>query len=275
MRHSRAAAGRLAEPAVAGTAASKPRLRRWSWRGLGVLAGLVVAYLLVAYLTLPLLWSVHERRHHPALDTAPKVTTNADGIPGDPINVALVGSRPELVGAMLAAGWRPADPITLRTSLDIAASVLLDRPDPDAPVSSLYLFGRKQDLAFEREVGSSADRRHHVRWWKADQPDAQGRPLWLGDASFDIGSGISHLTGQITHHIAPDVDAERNALLADLMKAGQLESEYEWPGVGATQDGRNAEGDRYETDGMMTVGVLKATAAGAEGADPDRSASGN
>jgi LssY C-terminus len=231
--------------------------RRWVARSLAALAGLVAVYLLTAYLIVPLLWTEHERGHHPALDTAPRVTTNADGIPGDPINVGLVGSQPELVGAMLAAGWKPADPITLRSSLAIAGSVLLDRPDPDAPISSLYLFGRKQDLAFEREVGSSADRRHHVRWWKSDQPDAEGRPLWLGDASFDVGSGVSHLTGQITHHIAPDIDAERDALIADLAKAGQLDSQYEWPGVGATQDGRNAGGDRYATDGLMTVGALK------------------
>jgi LssY C-terminus len=238
------------------------RRRRWTSRSVSAVAGLVATYLLTAYLILPLLWREHERRHHPALDAAPRVTTNAQGIPADPINVGLVSSRPELVGAMLAAGWRPADPITLRTSLEIAASVLLDRPDPDAPVSSLYLFGRKQDLAFEREVGSSADRRHHVRWWKSDEPDEQGRPLWLGDATFDVGSGLSHRTGQITHHIAPDIDAERDTLIADLAEAGQLDGQYEWPGVGPTRDGRNAGGDRYETDGLMIVGVLKRTDGG-------------
>jgi hypothetical protein len=256
------ASGYLGEPPGTETAGSTSPRRRWAARGLGAAAGFVAVYLLTAYLILPLLWRVHEDGHHPALDAAPKVTTNAQGIPGGPINVALVGSRPELVGAMLAAGWRPADPITLRTSLEIAGSVLLDRPDPDAPVSSLYLFGRKQDLAFEREVGSSADRRHHVRWWRSDEPDAQGRPLWLGDASFDIGSGLSHLTGQITHHIAPDIDAERDALIADLAKAGQLEGQYQWPGVGPTQDGRNAGGDRYQTEGLMFVGVLKPTVGG-------------
>ena len=234
-----------------------PRRRRWVRHGLGALAVVVAAYLLTAYLVLPLFWSEHEKGHHPALDTAPKVTTNADGIPGDPLNVGLVGDQAELVGAMLAAGWKPADPITLRTSLEIAGSVLLHRPDPDAPISNLYLFGRKQDLAYEREVGSSADRRHHVRWWRSDEPDAEGRPLWLGDASFDISSGLSHLTGQITHHIAPDIDAERDALMAGLTEAGQLERQYDWPGVGATQDGRNAGGDRYQTDGLMMIGVLK------------------
>ncbi len=253
------APGSLSEPPGATVTEGASRRRRWASRSLGVVAGLVAAYLLTAYLILPLFWREHERGHHPALDTAPKVTTNAQGIPGDPINVALVGSRLELVGAMHAAGWQPADPITLRTSLEIAESVIFDRPDPDAPVSSLYLFGRPQDLAFERDVGSSADRRHHVRWWKSDQPDEQGRPLWLGDATFDANSGLSHLTGQITHHIAPDIDAERDALIAGLAEAGQLEGQYDWQGVGPTRDGRNAEGDRYETDGFMLVGVLKAT----------------
>jgi hypothetical protein len=244
---------------LAGQAASRSRGRRWRRSGLGALAAIGAAYLLIAYLVLPLLWREHEAGHHPALDTAPTVTLNADGIPGDPINVALVGSRSELVAAILAAGWHPADPITLRTSLEIAESVLLDRPDPDAPVSSLYLFGRRQDLAFERDMGVSAARRHHVRWWQAAQPDADGRPLWLGDATFDADAGLSRLTGQITHHIAPDIDAERDALIAGLAQAGQLDGEYRWPGVGPTRDGRNAEGDRYETDGFMLVGVLKLT----------------
>lgn len=219
------------------------------------------AYLVVAYAVLPWLWTVDEARHHPALDGAPVVTHNTDGIPGDPVNVGLVGTERELIGAMLAIGWKPADPITLRSSLAIAESVLLDRPDPEAPVSALYLFGRKQDLAFEHEVGASADRRHHVRWWKA--PDAPGslRPLWLGSVTYDEGSGLSHLTGQITHHIAPDVDAERDALMAALRNAGRLTGEYQWPGVGATTDGRNAGGDRYATDGMMDVGVLTETPA--------------
>lgn len=221
-----------------------------------VAIGLVAGWLLLAYLVLPLLWRAEEDRHHLALDAAPTVTTNADGIPGDPVNVGLVGSEAELVAAMLAIGWRPADPVTLRSSLGIAASVLLDRPDPDAPVSALYLFGRRQDLAFEREAGRSADRRHHVRWWRTPDPAGEARPLWLGGASFDQGSGLSHRTGQITHHIAPEIDAERDALIGELTQAERLERSYAWPGVGATSDGRNAGGDRFVTDGLMRIGVL-------------------
>jgi hypothetical protein len=77
-------------------------------------------------------------------------------------------------------------------------------------------------------------------------------------ASFDRGLGFSHLTGQVTHHVDPDVDAERDRLMADLECAGQLVRRYRKPGVGPTRDGRNAGGDRYVTDGMLSVGVLRA-----------------
>jgi LssY C-terminus len=233
-------------------------------RGLAGAILILATYLFVAYVILPLLWREHEGPGHPALDSLPRVTHNADGIPSDPLNVGLIGSDGQLVRAMHAAGWRPADPITFKSSVKIAASVMFDRPDPDAPVSNLYVFGRKQDLAFEREVGSSADRRHHVRWWRSNEVDSNGRPFWIGDATFDIGSGLSHLTGQITHHIAPDVDAERALLIADLANAGQLQRHYQVMGVGPTQDGRNSGGDRYYTDGMLSVGVLVATKAPAD-----------
>jgi hypothetical protein len=235
-----------------------PRLRG---RRFAVATGVAIAgYLVVAYGVLPLVWKEAERGDHPALAGLPKVTQDAEGIPGDPLNVALVGSEAQLVSAMLAAGWHPADPITLRTSLRIAESVVLHRPDPDAPVSALYVFGRKQDLAFEQDVGGSADERHHVRWWRVDTEDVDGRPLWIGDAAFDRGAGISHRTGQITHHIAPDIDAERDYLMAGLAQAGRLAGRYEWLGIGATRQGRNAAEDPYTTDGMIAVGILKADA---------------
>jgi hypothetical protein len=84
--------------------------------------------------------------------------------------------------------------------------------------------------------------------------------LWLGAASFDRGVGLSRLTGQVTHHIDPDLDTERDRLMADLERAGQLARRYQQPGVGPTRDGRNAGGDRYVTDGLLSVGVLRATA---------------
>ena len=79
---------------------------------------------------------------------------------------------------MRRAGWDAADPVTRASSIAIARSVLLGRPDSTAPVSPLYVFGRAQDVAFEREVGRSASRRHHVRLWQAPDLRIAGRPVW-------------------------------------------------------------------------------------------------
>jgi hypothetical protein len=214
----------------------------------------LVLWLSAAYVVLPAFWKHYE--HHPALEDAPKTTVTAQGIPGDPLNVGVIGHEERLIEAMLGAGWVPADPVTLGSSLRIARSVLLNRPYAGAPVSNLFLFGRRQDLAFERPAGSSARRRHHVRFWKSTEMGQGGVPLWLGAATFDRSVGLSHRTGQVTHHIGPDVDAERDGLIADLLKAGWLTELFQVTGVGATLAGRNGGGDLYGTDGELTVGLL-------------------
>jgi LssY C-terminus len=94
--------------------------RRWGI----ILAGVLIAYLMLAYIILPALWRHHE--HEPGLASLPMVTRTAAGIPGDALNVGLVGSKGDVLRAMHAAGWFPADPITLRTSIEIVGSVVLD-----------------------------------------------------------------------------------------------------------------------------------------------------
>lgn len=179
------------------------------------------------------------------------VTRTAQGIPGDPINVGLIGDRDDIVCAMHTAGWSPAAAISLRSSIGIAGSVIFRRPYRSAPVSNLFYLGRREDLAFEKQVGSSADQRHHVRLWKVLERGSEDRPVWLGDATFDRGVGISHYTGAITHHIAPDIDAERGQFAADLESAGMVTAKYQVTGVGPTLAGRNGGGDPYYTDGEV------------------------
>jgi hypothetical protein len=132
--------------------------------GVGVVLLLAGLYILLAYLIVPAIWSHYD--HEPGLRELGTRTATRDGIPGDPLNVGVVGTHTELVSAMRAAGRFPADPITLRTSIEITESVLLNRPDPYAPVSNLFYDGRRQDLAFEKQVGRSAEQRHHVRFWR-------------------------------------------------------------------------------------------------------------
>ncbi len=218
-------------------------------------AGAFIAlYVLLAYILLPSTWRHYE--HQKSLATLDVTTRTRDGIPGDPINLGLVGSRDDLICAMHAAGWYPADPITLISSLKIAGSVMMDRPYHGAPVSRLYYDGKRQDLAFEKPAGKSADRRHHVRFWEALERGQEGRIVWLGAVTFDRGVGFSHRDAQITHHIAPDIDAERDLLIADLGDAKVVTDTYEVSGVGPMVNGRNGEGDRYFTDGEIKFSVL-------------------
>jgi len=157
---------------------------------------------------------------------------------------------------MLAAGWYPADPVTLKSSLKIAAGSVLRRPYDDAPVSPLYLWGHKQDLAFEKPVGDDPRRRHHVRFWKSAKLDDQDRPLWAGSVTYDERVGLSHTTGEITHHISADVDAERDHLFADLKKTGDFGEVQVIADFHKVRSGKNGGGDPWHTDGSLEVGVI-------------------
>ena len=227
-----------------------PVKRRWPL----VLAGIAIGYVLLAYVLLPLLWTHHE--HEPGLAALPMVTRTGSDIPGDALNVGLVGSKEDILRAMHAAEWFPADPITLRTSIEIVGSVVLDRPDQDAPVSPLYYQGKKEQLAFEKPDGRSADKRHHVRFWLVLDKGSDGRPVWLGSVTFDRRVGLSHDTGQVTHRIGPDIDADRDLLMLDLQNAGMVQSFFQISGIGPTLLGRNGEGDSYYTDGEIKIATL-------------------
>jgi hypothetical protein len=226
----------------------------------GILIGLLTIWLLAAYVLAPMWWKMFTSRHK-AITSGPRITVTSAGIHGDPLNLSFIGEESGLVSSMLAAGWSPADPITLRSSLRIAESTVFHRPYIEAPVSNLFLFGRKEDLAFEKPVGNDARQRHHVRFWQVPVPSDSGKPYWLGAITFDRSVGFSHTTGQITHHIAPDVDAERDGLIADLQRAGKV-SAIDWEdNFQDPPQGRNGGGDPWRTDGRLPVITLTAAAA--------------
>jgi hypothetical protein len=132
---------------------------------------------------------------------------------------------------------------------------VFDKPDENAPVSNLYLYGRKEDLAFEKPIGQSPRERHHVRLWHSDTLD-EGRTMWFGSATHDVGVELSKTTGQVTHRIAPDLDAERDLLIADLTKAVALVETRVIAGFHKELQGRNGGGDPWHTDGRLLIAVL-------------------
>jgi hypothetical protein len=232
---------------------SPQRRRRWV-RALLIAA---VLYLLAAYVLLPMAWKDYAH-FRPSFDDNPRITQTGDHHPGDPLNVALIGTKEHVEAIMKAAKWDAAAALGLRSDIAIGVDSVLSRPDDDAPVSNLFLFGRKEDLAFEQPVGDNPRHRNHVRFWKIDGQDADGRPMWIGSASYDERVGLSHTTGQITHHIAPDVDKERDHLFADLTQTGHLLEQYTVDGFHTELEGRNGGGDKWVTDGDLDVGVIRA-----------------
>jgi hypothetical protein len=224
-------------------------LRFIHWIALGL-----AVYAFAAYALVPDVWRIVQRLT--SARTPDMVTVTPSGIPGDPLNVGMVGDTSQVLRAMAKAGWDTADAITLKSAVEIGVSVLFDRPYPDAPISTLLFQGRPQNLAFEKPIGSSAAERHHARFWMTGLT-VGGRPLWLGTASRDVSVGLNAYTGQFTHHIDADIDAQRDGLVADLSAANQLLATPMTKGIGLTLFGRNGEGDWYYTDGNLHLGVIK------------------
>jgi hypothetical protein len=221
----------------------------------------LLLYFAAAYIVAPAGWKRYARRH-PEWANAPRITRTRSSIPGDPLNLALVGSEEDVERNMVAAGWYPADDLTLGSCLKIASASVLKRPYDDAPVSNLYLFGRKQDLAFEQPVNDNPRKRHHVRFWKWNRLGPEGRPVWFGSGTYDERVGFSYTTGQITHHIDGDIDVERDHIVGTLTASSEVEKVYTVDGFHEKTQGRNGGGDLWHTDGDLRVVVLRVSKGG-------------
>lgn len=187
-----------------------------------------------------------------AMEGLPLTCLRRDGVPGDPLNVRVLASESQLGAAFANAGWYRADEITLITSLRIAIDSILARKYSTAPVSNLYLFGRRQDIAFE-QPGRSVRERDHVRFWKTTIRGEDKRPLWIGGATKDIKVALSPKTHLPTHLIAPDVDTERDFLVEDLSATGWVVQVEHVPGFGGAVKRTNGDGGEYYSDGTVAV----------------------
>jgi hypothetical protein len=156
---------------------------------------------------------------------------------------------------MGSANWCPADDITLKSCLKITRCTLFNKEYQTAPVSTLMLYNRKQDLAFQHP-GKNSRQRHHVRFWESPDKDDEGRPMWIGAATFDDGVGMTYTTLQVTHHIDANIDAERDKLFADLEATGFLKVATLLDDFHDHREGRNGGGHKYRTDGRLALGLV-------------------
>jgi hypothetical protein len=203
----------------------------------------------------------------------PSFTITGDGLPGDPVNLALAGTLDQLRAAFAAAGWTGAERLDLTSSWRMVRAFVLNRPYPDAPFSTLYLFGRSQDVGFQKAIDNSPRKRHHVRFWAQNLTDAQAelsspdfwlndaRPtsdehvLWVGAATRDTGLSLTRMTFQITHATDSDTNAERDYVINELRRFGVIgePTSYETGDEVITK-----RVNHYITDGDIAVAEIEA-----------------
>jgi hypothetical protein len=166
----------------------------------------------------------------------------------DPVNLIFVGGREGILRAFEEALWVPVDAASFGSvGLEVLA-ILFGRPYAHAPVTTHYLFGRREDLAFERQ-GPNARIRHHIRVWKVDGAG----DLWAGAASFDNGIVLKPWRGLATHRIDPALDEERETIVRELGATGRARLAGYHRMQEAVSEGQNQEHARYFTDGRAAV----------------------
>ena len=183
--------------------------------------------------------------------TYPTLTHTKSGAAGDPINVVFLGSKDQILSSFHLAGWLIPDPITTQSSMKIAVDSLAHRSYPTAPVSNLYVYGRVQDLAFEKPT-TDVQNRGHIRIWNTGLLIG-GQPVWIGAATYDSGIELTNTTHLPTHHIAATVDLERNAVGADLATTSLVKEELYAALTPPIFFAHNGGGDYYASDGNVLV----------------------
>jgi hypothetical protein len=201
----------------------------------------------------------------------PSYTVTADGLPGDPVNLVLIGTLSNLRAAYATAGWSEADRLGLPSSWRMIRTFIFNKPYPAAPFSTLYLFGRGQDIGFQKAIDNSPRKRHHIRFWalgltraqetlgtasfwfNTDRPLDRDRVLWVGAGTKDTGLSLTKLTFQITHATDSDTNVERDFIVAELRKSGVIGE------VSTHKSGQNLPIEKinhYITDGEVAVANL-------------------
>ncbi len=176
---------------------------------------------------------------------------------GDPVNLVVIGDFEMLLNAF-AGRWDETEVISLLTCWKTFKAFLLGSEYRYSPVSSLYLFGRSQDVALQ-QIRRSISQRLHLRLWISEMTFGK-KPVWVGQVSRDIGVRLTATTWNLTtHRIDSDIDESRDYVLEDLLDAERVEAAgyVNVPRTDhATSPQYNLTGDPYYTDGKRVVILL-------------------
>ena len=193
---------------------------------------LAVTYGAAAYIILPRIvrmsLKILQRKR------VPRFTITGDGLPGDPVNLVLTGTLQQLNAAFEVAGWSQADRLDLASSWRMIRAFVFNSPYPT------YLFGRGQDVGFQKPIDNSPRQRHHIRFWalslayaeanlgkasfwlNKDRPPDTQCVHWIGAGTKDTGISLTRLTFQVTHATDSDTNMERDYIIDELTKSGVI-----------------------------------------------------
>ncbi len=241
---------------------------RFTDRRLPTILALALTYAIAAYIILPravrMGLKILQRKR------VPRFTITGDGLPGDPVNLVLIGTLQQLRAAFAQAGWSEADRLGVASSWRMVRAFVFNLPYRTAPFSTLYLYGRGQDVGFQKAIDASPRKRHHIRFWalsparaeatvgtasfwlNADQPPDDAHIFWVGAGTKDTGFSLTRLTFQVTHATDSDTNAERDYIIAELRNNRVIDD------VNTYQSGRRLPShvNHYITDGEVTVASL-------------------
>lgn len=193
------------------------------------------------------------------LEQLPCCATNEDGdANADPLNIVVVGEAHDLLNSLTRSGWSFTHRISLKSVSRMVGAAIRNEPYPIAPVSSLYLFDRKQDFALQR-ARMNISQRNHMRFWLAPFT-YRNQQVWVGQISRDIGIKLSSKSPTLTTHIIdPEVDLAREYALHSLLAQGFVAKFGFATGSMIAlreQPAYNLTDDPYFSDGMRLVIML-------------------
>jgi len=194
----------------------------------------------------------------PAIFAAiPRRVQDQQGNLGDMVNFAIIGSQEQVEKAFQNAGWVRVDSSNQDAVVHSVIQTLQHKSYLEMPMSTLYLFNRPQDLSYARaDPITVAAERHHLRVWKAPET-VNGKTLWVGSSTHDIGFEKDQRNNGITHKIDPEIDKERDFLQQSFAAAGSLlAAAYVTPSQALTT-ARTATGGSFQSDGRIVVLTLK------------------
>lgn len=187
----------------------------------------------------------------------PRRVQDQQGNPGDMVNFAIIGTQDQVQKAFTAAGWNGVDKTTQDAIVHGLIATLSHEAYTEMPMSVLYLFGRAQDLSYARaDPLAVAAIRHHLRVWQTTQT-VSGKPLWVGSATHDNGFEKDQRNGNVTHHIDPNIDVERDFIEQSFAAAGALAGAAYVTPSNPLKTARTATGGSFNSDGRVVVMLLR------------------